>query len=392
MSIFVKRQLNVKNLIRDCGNNADIAAQKIETWLSLPKNDPKHLKPEDFSIYQIAEACKKKEYADQVLFTMPEDMLSEAVQVSQFSTITGTLLSKKMKDAWDNQPGIVDDLYTPFPSNLQTDTIPQVWLESNIAEVKPGMPYPHSADAAEDYVTVGHEKRGEILDITEEAIRFDQTGLLMKRAEAFGMQAKLDREKRGVYTFMDITVNGVNYYAYYYKGTREAVWADADTTTNGHYYDNKITDVLTDYTDIAAAEKLLNLMGDNNQDPIVVTPTTLVVPVTLKTKAWRLINNEFLPGGTNEERNPYANNFKVLSSPLIDNSGDTNATTNWWLGEFKKMFVEKIVIPLEIKRRTKTTDNEEAWNSDIVASYKIRYDSKFAAVDYRYGVKSTGGG
>jgi len=40
----------------------------------------------------------------------------------------------------------------------------------------------------------------------------------------------------------------------------------------------------------------------------------------------------------------------------------------------------------------KRDNNEDAWRRDIVASFKVRYDSQVRAVDYVYVGKSTGAG
>ena len=110
------------------------------------------------------------------------------------------------------------------------------------------------------------------------------------------------------------------------------------------------------------------------------------LPVTLEITAIRIINNEVLAGGTNNERNPMANKFKILSHPLLDDQ----STTAWYLGDFKKNFREKVIIPPQVLTRRMGDNNEDAWRKDIVASVKVRYDSQVGAVDYRYVGKSTG--
>lgn len=385
-----RRGLNLRRFIESCGGNAEVAGQRIRHYMDLPENDPLHLPSDSFSLYEVALHCLKPNVDISKLAISGK--LSEAVDVTQFTQITTQLISKKVMDSYNEYPKIADELVTEFSSSLITDTIPNVFLKGDLQDVAPGGHYQHTGDEEEYYVTIGHQKRGMILDITEESVRFDQTGMVMMKAQGIGERMALDREKRVIYYIMDTTVNNVNYYCYYPSGTREAIWANADTTDNNHYYDNLITDALADYTDIKAAMDLLGLMADNNHDPIVVQPSILLVPQSLSLTAWRLINNEWLFGHSfsYQERNPYQNAFKVLSSSLIDKTGVTNATTNWWLGDFKRQFAEKVVIPMEVKSRKLADNNEDAWDRDIVASFKCRYDSIVGALDYRRVIKSSG--
>jgi hypothetical protein len=383
---FKNKGLDYCRLIEDSGGSVKVAAERIDKWINLPENDPMHLSTEDFSLKELYNALHKLDEES--------GNINEAVHVSQFPTVTATLISKKVHEGWNAAAKVADRLVTPFSSKLQIDKVPGVFLKGDLQDVEPGMPYEHSGDEEEHYVQITGKKRGAILDVTEEAVMFDQTGLIMMRASQFGERAALDREKHVIYTIMDITVNGKNYYCYYPEGTREAVWANADTSSNTHYYDNLIGDVLTNFTDLAAADTLLGLMGDNNNDPILVEPKILLVPRTLRETAIRIVKSKYTQGQSYyfEEPNPFKDRVEIINSPLIDGSGDTNATTNWWYGDFKKQFLEKVVIPLEVQTRRMNDKNDDAWERDIIASYKVRRYQQVGAADYRFVVKSTGAG
>ena len=225
------------------------------------------------------------------------------------------------------------------------------------------------------------------MDITKEAIKFDQTGMVMMQAARMGERLKRDREKECLYTIQEATVNGKTYSAYYPSGTQTALYQNADNTR--HEYDNLITDGLADYTDLDAAEALFGLMKDDAGDPITIVPTILLVPTGLKPTANRLINSAQMPNtsastiGFNQE-NDYFKRFKVLSSSYLTGV-DAN---DWFLGDFKRQFLEKIVFPLQVLTRS-DEKNEAAWERDVVAQYKVRRASTFGAVDYRYVVKSS---
>ena len=132
-------------------------------------------------------------------------------------------------------------------------------------------------------------------------------------------------------------------------------------------------------------------MKDDAGDPITIRPKILLVPRALGPTALRAINNQMMPNtsastvGFNEE-NPYYKAFKVLVSSYID----AVSNNDWYLGDFKRQFVEKVVFPLQVLTRT-DEQNDLAWERDLVAQYKVRRASKFGATDYRFVVKSTGG-
>lgn len=195
-----------------------------------------------------------------------------------------------------------------------------------------------------------------------------------------------------MYTIQDATVNNVNYYAYYPTNSRVAIYSGTVATT--HPYSNLIDHRLQHWTDLDAAKTQFTTMRDAQGEPIFVQPKILLVPLALETMAERLIKNALLPAarvGTGVpsdsplEANPFANKYKVLASPYLD----IVSTAHWYLGDFKKQFLEKVVYPIQVLTR-RDTKNDYAWERDIVAQYKIRYYTQPGAVDYKYVVKSRG--
>ena len=314
----------------------------------------------------------------------------EAVDVTQFTIITATLIEKRVMDAFNAFPKIGDKLVTPFQSKLELSRIPGADLKSNMRDVEPGMPYHHDADIEEKYVTIEGKKRGDILDITEEAIMFDQTGLVMREASMFGERAAVDREKKIMYNIQDVTVNNVNYFSYRPSGTRVALYSGTVAVT--HPYSNLHDHRLQHWTDLDSAKTMFTVMRDAQGEPIFVQPKILLVPLALETVAERLIKNVLMPavrlgnevpGDSPNEANPFANKYTVLASPYLD----IVSTAHWYLGDFKKQFLEKVVYPIQVLTR-RDTKNDYAWERDIVAQYKIRYYTEPGAVDYKYVVKS----
>jgi hypothetical protein len=376
--MFHRKQ--IKKLLQEAGN-ARAAACVMEHRFNLPESDPRRWTPDDFSLMEIAEACGGD--TSQAAYLQDKPIFSEAVGASQFQTLVGVLLSKKVMDAYQAEARVADKIYDKFNSSLETDRVPGGYIAGTLEDITEGGLYPHTADILEKYVTMGHGKKGLILDITEESVRFDRSGIVMREAVKLGQRMAVDRESRALNTFQDIT----NYKAWYPSGTQADLYQNAQGAGDAHEYDNLVTDVLADYTDINSLWTLLKLMKDDNGDPMVVDPKLLLVPVTLSVTAKRVIKNTVLAGASNAEMNPFANAFEIIDSQYLD----AQSTTAWYLGDPKKQFLEKVVIPPQVTSR-RSGDMEEGWNRDILAQWKVRYDSTFGATDYRFVGKSTGAG
>ena len=379
MKYGILNRHKIRALWEACGHDADVMASTIDERLNLKEDDSKALTPDNFSFREIAEGLGGD--------TSPgsgQPIFQEAVTAAQFSTIVGTLLSKKVMDAYNGVTKILDQLVTSFTSTQETDTVPGGYISGDLKPVGEGAEYPHTADISEKYVQIGHGKRGLILDVTDEAVRFDRTGIIMREAGKLGERMARDRESRGLKVIQDLT----GYKGWKPSGTADDLYQNAQGAGDAHAYDNYVTDVLSDYTDVEALWLLLKLMKDDIGEPMAVDPKILLVPVTLDITATRIIRNNVLPGGTNNEMNPISNRFAVLSSPYLDD----NSTTAWYLGDFKQQFVEKVVIPPQVMSRRYGDNNEDAWRRDVVASYKVRHDTLIGAVDYRFVGMSAGTG
>lgn len=328
--------------------------------------------PGDFSLKEMYDFCR----------------FTEDVGVHQFPILASTLISKRVMDAYDRATDVGDQLVTNFPSSLQIDKITGAFTKGNLADIEPGSPFEHTGDIEEKYVQIEGKKRGAILDVTWEAVKFDQTGQVMREADKFGQRMAVDKESRIMNYVQDIAGSR----CYYPTNTQTNLYQAAGAAR--HTYGNLISDALQNWRDIDAAYQALALMKDDNADPINIRPKILLVPIALETTAKRLINNTLLPatrsgsgnvGDNPNESNPWANSFKVISSSYLD----AQSSVVWYLGDFKEQFLWKEVIAPEIITR-KDNKNDPAFERDIVAQYKLRYYGIVGAVDYRYVCKSNG--
>ena len=321
-------------------------------------------------------------------FISPDTHLQEAeVRLSAFTNITGELISKKVIAGYKSVSGIGEHLTTKYPSKLRDERIPGFSSHDNVKEVTEGDAY-EEAGFHDKYVTTGDpKKKGRIISITEEAVHYDQTGLLLQRAFLLGERAALDKEKTILKTVLGIDDR------YYPSGVETAIYAAAPY---------KITsNALVDWTDIEKAEldgfgEMLDDMGEK----IIVLPKAILVPSALKRTALRILHaTEIIHGDYDDAAsiktkslNPVKNEYKVLSSPLIHSLQITAGTdagiakSNWWFGEFGRQFWWKEVFPIQTFKAQ--NNNIQQFERDIVSRYKVRFFGNCFVVDQRYVIKN----
>lgn len=341
-------------------------AQAIDDLLESKDGKPAKMRPEDFSLLEIF----------------------EAVPPSAFPIVTGKVLSNKIMQAYNFTPTVHQQLVENMPSNLLVDRVPGAQRTGDFTVVNPGQNYQHTGSIEEKWAQIVGQKFGKILDITEEMIKFDQIGLVLRTAGRIGEDAALFKEKLCLYGVIDHT----GYKSWYPNTTPETaaqadLYQNAQSAPNVHEQDNLITDALADIDDLNAALYLLQLMKDDGGNPILIRPTTLLVPVKLSLMARRLIQGPTIKGQNNHEVNPFQGDYNIVSSPFLDMADSYGR--EWFLGDFKKQFVWKEVIPIQVLTRM-DDKNDAAWERDIKAQYKVRLYGALGAVDYRYVVKSAG--
>jgi hypothetical protein len=174
--------------------------------------ESKELKPDDFSIRQLWEACvgptaqtlptlaaRQRVYVSEI--DQLGDNLSEAdLGINLFQTVTGAVIARRVMDAYDQTAGIGDQLVTIERSSVRNERIPGFTALQGPKEVKEGSPYEESS-FGDKYVSTVESKKGRLLSITEEAVHFDQTNELLRRAARLGEATRMEREKtivRGV--------------------------------------------------------------------------------------------------------------------------------------------------------------------------------------------------
>ena len=357
-----------------------------------------HLRPEDFSIRELAEVTVGP---DRVRQMDPRqgggvDLLEagEGVDVTAFSNITGQVVRSKILESYTQEAFVVSKLVDTIPTRLDGEKIPGIGrVKDEIAEVNPGMPYP-SLGFAEDYIeTPQTTKRGFIVPVTKEAIFFDRTHLILQRAAEVGEVLGLNKEKRLIDLLIGVTNN------YKWKDTAyNTYYASGDSGP----WVNVTDEELVDWTDVDAAEGLFaDILDPNTEEPVLVKATTVLVMPAYRHAAHRVFNAaEITYTATGAETDTTAvnplGNYRVVESRLayrrVIASGEAAADAKkwWFIGDFKKAFAYMENWPITV---TQSPPNSEAeFNQDIVLRFKASERGAAAVINPRYTVKSTGAG
>jgi hypothetical protein len=357
------------------------------------------LKPDDFSVRELAEATLSPERVRQMDPRHGGACLLEAgdgVDVTAFSNITGQVVQAKILEAYNQEAFVVSRLVDAVPTRLDGERIPGIGrISDDVAEVRPGMPYP-SLGFAEDYIeTPQTTKRGFIVPVTREAIFFDRTHLILQRAAEVGEVLGLNKEKR----LLDLLIGATN--TYKWKGTAYNTYSTTGTgvAPNGNWI-NQMTAELVDWTDVDAAEQLFaDILDPNTGEPVLIQATTVLVMPAYRHAAHRIFNaaeinyTQAAGSTTTVAANPLGN-YTVVESRLAyrrliaAGHAAADAKKYWFIGDMRKAFAYMENWPITV---TQSPANSEAeFNQDIVVRFKASERGAAAVINPRYVVQSTG--
>ena len=355
------------------------------------------LKPEDFSIRELAEATLSPERVRQMDPRQGGVCLLEAgdgVDVTAFSNITGQVVQAKILDAYNQEAFVLSRLVETIPTRLDGERIPGIGrVGDNVAEVRPGMPYP-SLGFAEDYIdTPQTTKRGFIVPVTKEAVFFDRTHLILQRAAEVGEVLGLNKEKR----LLDLLIGTTNNYTW--KGAAYNTYSATGTGTapDGTWV-NQMTAELIDWTDVDAAEQFFaDILDPNTGEPVLIQATTVLVMPAYRHAAHRIFNAaeiNYTSGSTTAIAANPLGNYTVVESRLayrrlLAAGTAAAAAKKWWfLGDMRKAFAYMENWPITVAQSP--LGGEAEFSQDIVVRFKASERGAAAVINPRYVVKSTG--
>lgn len=360
----------------------------------------KQLTPDDFSYYELAEACGVLPRLRSVREIAPADaplshLLSETnpgVSTTLFQVVTGELIGRKVIEGYQDDSGFIGDrLVTVMPSRLRNTRIAGFTALAGPTEVPEGHPYEESS-FTEKSVTTLESKQGRILSINEELIAFDQTGEINRRAMALGFSLRQERERTIVRAVTDADAasgryvyrpNGAGQPLYNSDGSNRNWIGSGNTTSPG--FNTAVP--LADWTDLDEAlqyraTQVVDDRVDGTPRPVVIPARQLLVPEALRGTARSIVNSTEITvtSGDNQTRiaNPLHGQLEVLSSPFIDEQGG-QAVNDWYLGDFRRQFVWTEIWP--VQTFLQRSDSESAFERDVVLRVKARYYGGISAVD-----------
>ena len=372
----------------------------------------KKLKTDDFSYYDLADACgvlpTLRSLRESRLATDPSlpltQLLSESnpgLNSSLFQVVAGELIGRKVLEGYEDDSGFIgDQLVTTLPSRLRQQKLAGFTALGGPAEVAEGHSYEEST-FAEKAVTTVESKKGRILSINEELIAFDQTGEINRRAMALGYYLRQERERTIIRAATDADAAagkfvyrpaGVGRSLYAADGANRNFVGVGNTTSAG--YNAAVP--LTNWTSVEAAlhyraTEVIDDRLDGDRRPIVVPVKQMLVPERLRGTARSIIHSTQVAASNGSGQvwsaNPVQDLVQVLASPFVDEQGG-QAANDWYIGDFRRQFVWTEIWP--VQTFLQRADSESAFDRDVVLRVKARYYGGISAVDTVFVTKVDG--
>jgi hypothetical protein len=356
----------------------------------------KHLRPEEFSIRDLAEALipDGHQWVRQLdpRSTAGVNVLEtgDGVDVTAFLNVTGQVIYSRIMDAYTQDAFVMSRLVDSVPTRLDGEKIPGISrVADQIEEVAPGMPYPHLGFGEDFIETPSTTKRGFIVPVTKEAIFFDRTHLVLSRAAEVGEILGLNKEKR----LLDLLIGVANNYKW--RGTPYNTYQTATPWINV-----KTANALVDWTNVDAAEQLFaDILDPNTGEPVLVSATHVLVMPAYRYAANRVFNAaeiRYTAAGaatTTLAANPLST-YRIADSRLayrrILASGvaAVDAKKWWFIGDFRRAFAYMENWPITVTQSP--AGSEADFTSDIVIRFKASERGAAAVINPRYVVKNTG--
>lgn len=345
----------------------------------------KILKPADFDVGRLFEECFgfgafRDGRNGTWVSTIQE--AAGALSTSSFTNISGQIVTSALMDAFESEDFVFTPLIPTVPATMigpeRMADISPIGDEATVVAENKEYPY---AGVSEDWITAPEaQKRGLIVALTREVIFQDKTNLLLDRCSNVGYSMGLNLEKRIIDAIVDENDGASSLpTSHRYNWNSTGFIATYNDNTGTHSWDNlAASNGLVDWTDLDAAEQLLNSMTHpKTSEPVVLKGTYLVCTKQNEQTAKRIRNateiNVVTPGfatsGNPTETkvgNPYLNAFEIVTSRLLAARMATDTT--WYFGDLKKGLRRKVVFPMQTLQAPAMSHDE--FHRDIVKQWR----------------------
>jgi len=363
--------------------------------------ESRQLRPADFSIRDLAENFVRNRGGETVGHHWVREICGpaqggtmlleagEAVDTTAFSAITGQLIHSRVLEGYQHPAFVLSRLVPATPTQLSGEKIPGVTRVGDEAEaVGEGMPYPNFGFGEEFIETPETTKRGLIVAVTREAIFFDRTHLILRRAGEVGEVLGMNKEKR----LVDVVIGATNNYK------RNDVAADTYIVSGGDWA-NDHANPLVDWTSVDNAEQLLAEMQDPaTGEPILITADTILAMPANHRTAQRVLSatevtSTSTAGVSTTTDNPVGGQYRVERSQLAYlriqselSVAAADARQYWFLGRFDRAFAYMENWPVTVSQAP--VGSEAEFVQDIAMRFKASERGAAAVLDPRYVVRN----
>lgn len=332
-----------------------------------PVLESREVRPNEVSVRELADAIIGPNAAD--ILGQPRHVLeaggavvpSAFANISAFNSSVAGLLEAKILEVWNRPEFLAEQLMEHIPSRKRSEKFIGISsIGDDALTRKPGNPHAR-AQVSERYVTTPDTTNTALgMDITREAVMFDETTQLLQQAEEVATAVRLRKEYRCLDVFLGVTNT------YTYNGTTYNTYvASAGNWVNLHQ------NALVDWTDIDNALQLfVNMTDQETGQPVQVIPKDIFVMPFNYMLAAQILNATAVEKRTDTAANvaiggnplravgqlnvlgsatyPYAYKRALAADGL--NFAEANAKGVWFIGDFKKAFVYVENLPLLVKR------------------------------------------
>lgn len=390
----VCRRLGVHESYRGDDAPANPAVQNLSTGIKLG-----HVSPREISVQKVFEATVTdshnklcgRELVNSWRRLRPDDrnrlsVYESGVSTAAFSNIMGQILFRTTMEEFEKPELIGMSMVETISSEFAHERIPgMTMLGDYAAAVKEGHDYPIVGLDEDWIITPETEKYGFIVPITREAIFYDRTGLLLRRAAQVGEYLAINREKRALDAICGITNT-------YQRKNRGYINTYGDSSGRG--FDNlSASTPLVDYTSLKTLDDMFdNMVDPQDGEPIVLSRRQLLHPTALRSTVKRIQNavevRELTNSGDREtlvNGNQLQYDFEAKTNQYVKERTSSNST--WFYGDFPGAFayVENWA-PDTVQAPSNSHDE---FHRDIAVQYKISERGVMAVKEPRKVIKAT---
>ena len=293
--------------------------------------------------------------------------LYEAVDSKTFTYLIGSRIALTVRDGYTMAVNPLEPIFTIKPSNMAKERVVGLIGPKGLEEVKEGMRY-EAKGISELKLDFENTKYGELVEITEEVVRFDRYNAVIDAAREVGENAKYKLAELYAAALLDVDSEG-------YDGS--------GIYTNGH--GNLGTTALAAAA-LETAIKTMREFTDDNGKKVQIIPKWLVTCEDLRIPALKLIKSILEPGTVDNDYNILKDEgLEIISVPFW-----TATDTTWILvgtkGGAGRGFVYQEVFPIETYSQ-KGQGTDAGFEKDVISRFKVRLMGAATCRDWRYSYK-----